>query len=194
MSIHSSLRRAAAALALAAACLTASCAAPALTVYTLGAPAGSNTAPLGQKTTVIEVRRVAVPDYLDTQDIVVRNGNVLVRSGQGRWATRVSLEATYLLTSELARRYPGALVTNQPPLEPPNDRIFVTISRLDVTSAGAATLDADWQIVPRVGAQPIRRGRAQFTANGPVATDQDVVTLTKDVLTQLADRIDVQVP
>ena len=191
MSIPQSVRHAAAVLALATACLTASCASPALTVYTLGAPAASDAPPLGQKTAVIEIRRVSVPDYLDTQDIVVRNGNVLMRSGQGRWATRVSLEATYLLSSELARRYPDALVTSQPPLEPPNDRIFVTISRLDITSAGLATLDADWQIVPRAATRPIRRGRAQFTANGPVATDQDVVTLTKDVLSQLADRIDV---
>jgi uncharacterized lipoprotein YmbA len=135
-----------------------------------------------------------VPDYLDTQDILVRNGNVLVRSTQGRWATRVSLEATYLLTSELARRYPDALVTDQQPIEPPNDRIFVTISRLDVTSAGAATLDADWQIVPRIATQPIRRGRAQFTSSGSVATDQDVVALTKAVLAQLAGAIEVARP
>jgi uncharacterized lipoprotein YmbA len=195
VTVAQSLRRAVSALAFAAACLTASCASPALTIYTLGAPpAATGAPPLGQKATVIELRRVVVPDYLDSQDIVVRNGDVLVRCAQGRWATRVSLEATYFLTSELARRYPDALVTNQQPIEPPNDRIFVTISRLDVTGAGVATMDADWQIVPRSATQPTRRGRAQVTANGPVATDQDVVTLTRDLLSQLADRIDVAGP
>jgi uncharacterized lipoprotein YmbA len=180
-----------ASLGFAIACLTASCASPPLTIYTLGAPGpGVDAAPLNRKTTVIEVRRVAIPDYLDSQDILVRDGNVLVRSTQGRWATRVSLETTYFLTSELARRNPDAVVTDQPQIEPPADRVFVTISRLDVTTAGVATLDADWQIVPRNPAQPVRRGRARFTSNGPVATDQDVVTLTKAVLTQLADAIE----
>jgi uncharacterized lipoprotein YmbA len=192
MSGRQSLRRGVASLAFALACLLASCASPPLTIYTLGAPAAAvGTGPLGQKTMVIEVRRVSVPDFLDSQDILVRDGNVLVRSTQGRWATRLSLEATYFLTSELARRRPDALVTDQQPIEPPNDRIFVTISRLDVTSAGTATLDADWQIVPRDPKQPVRRGRAQFTSSGPVATDQDVVTLTKAVLAQLAEAIDV---
>jgi uncharacterized lipoprotein YmbA len=192
MSFMRSLHRGAALLAFALACLTASCASPPLTIYTLGAPAAAvGTGPLGQKTMVIEVRRVTVPDYLDSQDILVRDGNVLARSSLGRWATRLSLESTYFLTSELARRRPDALVTDQPPIEPPNDRIFVTISRLDVTSAGTATLDADWQIVPRDPKQPVRRGRAQFTSSGPVATDQDVVALTKAVISQLADAIDV---
>jgi uncharacterized lipoprotein YmbA len=185
-------RRVVASIALAVAGLTASCASPPLTIYTLGAPAAAvGTGPLGQKTLVIEVRRVTIPDYLDSQDILVRDRNVLARSSLGRWATRLSLEATYFLTSELARRRPDTLVTDQPPIEPPNDRIFVAISRLDVTSAGVATLDADWQIVPRDPKQPVRRGRAQFTSSGPVATDQDVVALTKAVLSQLADAIDV---
>jgi uncharacterized lipoprotein YmbA len=179
-------------LASAVAGLAASCAAPPLTLYTLGAPSAATDAPpLGGKAVVIEVRRVSIPDYLDSQDILVRNGNTLARSTLGRWATRLSLEATYLLTGRLAERRQDALVTNDPQVEPPNDRIFVTISRLDVTVSGVATLDADWQIVPRNPAQPIRRGRAQFTSNGPVATDQDVVTLTKAVLMQLADAIDV---
>jgi uncharacterized protein len=180
-------RRALAPLALAG--LLAACASPPLTIYTLGTPAAADAVPISRKSTVIEVRRVAVPDYLDSQDIMVRNGNVLARSTLGRWATRLSLEATYYLTSALAQRHPDALVTDQSAIEPPDDRIFVTISRLDVTSDGVATLDADWQILPHNPAQPIRRGRAQFTSSGPVATDQDVVSLTKAVLSQLADAI-----
>jgi uncharacterized lipoprotein YmbA len=174
------------------ACVVASCASPSLTLYTLGAPtAPADAAPLGAKPVVIEVRRVAVPDYLDTLDILVQDGNTLVRSTQGRWATRVSVGVTRFLTASLARRRPDALVTDQPQVEPPNYRLFVTISTLEVTRAGTATLDADWQIVPRNPAQPTRRGRAQFTATGPVATDQDVVTLTTNVLRQLADAIDI---
>jgi hypothetical protein len=172
--------------------LVASCASPALNLYTLDVPAtAAESAPLSGKPIVIEVRRVAIPDYLDTQDILVRAGSTLNRSRQGRWASRLSLGVTHFLAGRLAERRPDALVTDQPQIEPPNYRIFLTINTLDVTTAGVATLEADWLIVPRNPALPTRRARARFTATGPVATDQDVVLLDKAVLQQLADSIDV---
>jgi uncharacterized lipoprotein YmbA len=150
----------------------------------------SRAAPLNSRALVIEIRRVVVPDSLDTQDILVRDGSTLQRSSHGRWASRLSLGITRYLTGLLAARRPGALVTDQPQPEAPNDRIFLTISTFDVTSAGVATLEADWTIVPRNSTQPTRRQRARFTAAGPVATDQDVVVLMQTVLTQLADTMD----
>ncbi len=172
--------------------LAASCASPPLAMYTLGAPvAGAGAAPLGGKPVVIEVRRVAIPDYLDSQDILVRDGNTLVRSAQGRWATRVSLGVTAYLTGALQLRRPDALVTDQTQVDPPAYRLFITIGTLDVTKDGTATLDADWTIAPRNPALPVQRARGHFTSTGPVATDQDVVNLTLAVLRQLADAIDV---
>jgi uncharacterized protein len=172
--------------------LLASCAAPSLSLYTLGGPAvASDTGPLGRHAAVIEVPRVTLPDYLDTQDILVRNGNTLDRSPRGRWASRLSLGITNLLTARLAQRRPDALVTDQPQTQAPSYRIQINISRLDVTVAGVATLEADWLIVPRDPAMPTRRDRAQFTATGPVATDQNVVTLEEGLLNRLADAIDI---
>ncbi|MEJ1979320.1 MAG: ABC-type transport auxiliary lipoprotein family protein [Acetobacteraceae bacterium] len=56
--------------------LLAACASPPLTLYTLGAPSiAADAPPLGRRAMVIEVRRVTLPDYLDTQDIFVRDGN-----------------------------------------------------------------------------------------------------------------------
>jgi uncharacterized lipoprotein YmbA len=177
---------------LAVALLAASCASPPLAIYTLGAPSGgSAAAPLGGKPVVIEVRRVAIPDYLDTQDILVRDGNTLVRSTQGRWATRVSMGVTAYLTGALQQRRPDALVTDQTQVDPPTYRLFVTIGTLDITKDGMATLDADWTITPRNPALPVRRARGHFTSTGPVATDQDVVALMLAVLRQLAVAIDV---
>jgi uncharacterized protein len=176
----------------AVALLTVSCASPPLTLYTLGVPSASaDTAPLGGKPMVIEVRRVTVPDYLDTEDILVRDGNTLVRSSQGRWGTRVSLGVTYFLTGKLAQRRPDALVSNQTPIEAPTYRLFINIGTLDVTSSGTVTLDANWELVPRDPALPVRRHRGRFTSTGPATTDQDVVALTVAVLQQLADAIDV---
>ena len=170
--------------------LLTGCAAPPLTLYSLGVPAaGSAAEPLGRKPLVIAVARVSLPDELDTQDIVVRDGSTLRRSAVGRWASRLSLGVTDRLTERLAERQPRALVTDRPLTETPSYRVLVNIGRLDVSAAGVATLDADWLVVPRDPAAPTLRDRGHFTATGPVATDQDVVTLVGGLLDQLGAAI-----
>ena len=172
--------------------LATSCASPPLSLYTLQpSDLPTPTVPFSHPGAVIEIRRVVLPDYLDTQDILVRNGNTLQRSPHGRWASRLSIEVTRYLTGLLAARRPNALVTDQPQAAMPTDRILITISNLDVTTAGRATLQANWSIVPRNSAQPIRGQRALFTVNGQVKPGHDVVVLTQALLTQLADAIGV---
>jgi hypothetical protein len=178
--------------------LVGSCAAPPLTLYTLGTPhtlgtppIASGTRPLGRHPVVISVGRVTIPDELDTEDILVRDGSTLQRSQRGRWASRLSLGITDRLTERLAARFPRALVTDRPLTETPSARILINISRLDVSAGGVATLDADWMVVPRDAAVPARRERGHFSATGPVKTDQDVVTLVGSVLDQLAGAIEV---
>lgn len=170
--------------------LLGSCGAPPLQVYTLGAPpTASNVPPLSKQPVVVAVARVTVPDELDTQDIVVRDGSVLNRSRLGRWASRLSLGVTDRLTQRLARLRPHVLITDRPLTETPSDRLLVNISRLDVTTTGVATLDADWLIVPRDPATSTQRDRAHFTATGPVASDQDVVNLVETLLDRLSGAI-----
>ncbi|MDR3531259.1 MAG: PqiC family protein [Rhodopila sp.] len=177
-------------LACAATSLVTGCAAPPLTLYSLGAPSTApDAAPLRAKPIVIEIARVTVPDELDVEDIVVRDGSILRRSQRGRWASRLSLGITDRLTERLAERRPDALVTDRPQVEAPTYRVLINISRLDVTTAGVVTLEANWLIVPHDPAVATRRDRARFSATGPVATDQDVVTLVETVLDRLADAI-----
>jgi uncharacterized lipoprotein YmbA len=178
--------------AIALSLLSLSCAAPPLSLYTLSPPTPSSPVPpLTSRTVVIELRRVVLPDYLDTQDIVVRDGNTLQRSTRGRWASRLSLAVTSYLAALLAAHRPDALITDQPQVETPNFRIFLTIGTFDVSSSGTVTLEADWSTVPRDPNRPTERQRARLTVDGSVATDQDVVVLMQSVLKQLADRIDV---
>jgi uncharacterized lipoprotein YmbA len=177
----------------AASLLLNACGAPPLTLYTLAAPdpraASSKSLPLGQKPLVIAVARVTVPDELDTEDIVVRDGSTLRRSHLGRWATRLSLAVTDRLTERLAQRRPDAVVTDRPLTETPSYQVLVNIGRLDVTTAGVTTLDADWLIVPRDPDVPAVRDRGHFSATRPVATDQDVVNLVGAVLDKLSRAI-----
>ena len=173
--------------------LTASCASPPLTLYTLTPPSAAALPPpsVSRPTTVIEVRRVSVPDYLDSEDILVRNGDVLTRSTTGRWASRLSFGVTRFLTAALARRRPDALVTDQVPGGAPDERIEIAIRELDITSAGTGVLEASWQVTPHNLRLPVRRGRGRFTANGPAKNDQDIVTLTSGLLLQLARAVEL---
>ena len=170
----------------------AACAAPPLTLYTLDTPMmPTHPPPLGKTPIVVAVARVTVPDELDTEDIVVRDGSTLQRSRLGRWSSRLSLAITGRLTGRLAERYPRTLVTDRPLTDAPSDRILVNVGRLDLTTGGMATLNADWLVVPRDQAAPARRERIHITATGPVATDQDVVTLLGGVLDKLAAAIEI---
>ena len=168
------------------------CASPRLSLYTLESPGALATErPLSRHSVVIEVRRVVIPDALDTQDIVVRNGNQFDRSPTGRWATRLSVAITHYLTGQLTARRPDALVTDQTQVGTPNDRLYIAISTLDITRTGQAVLEADWTIVPRNPSLPDSRQRGRFTAQGPVASDHDVVVLLQALLQQLADAIEI---
>ncbi len=150
--------------------------------------------PLGKKPVVIAVARVTAPDEIDTQDIVVRDGSMLKRSHQGRWATRLSLGITDRLTQRLAERRPAALVTARPLIETPAYRVLINIQRLDITTAGFATLDADWLVLPRDPAAPAERDRGHFSVVGPVTTDRDVVAVVETLSDRLAAAIDLPAP
>jgi uncharacterized lipoprotein YmbA len=175
----------------------AACAAPPVTLYTLGqAPVAGPEIPLTSGAVVIDVARVTLPDDLDTQDILIRRGSTLESSHRGRWASRLSLGATDLLTARLAQSRPDALVTDEPQTGAISYRLLIDISRLDVAAdavatQGSAVLEADWVIVPRDPAIRTRRGRVRLVVAGPIGTDQDVVALERKVLGQLAGSIDI---
>ena len=158
-----------------AAPLLASCAGPPLTLYTLDTlgPA-SDAAPLGRRALVIEVSRVSLPNAFDTEDILVRHGSVLQRSAQGRWASRLSAGITGLLA---ARR--GACLPSAGQYQPAGRD-----GRGHGSGGGGLAGDTG---KPGSIAASIPWG---VQRHGAVATDQDVVTLERAVLDQLASRID----
>lgn len=182
---------------LAALALSACAAAPALKTYVLTEGQSGNAVqavaadPPSHTAAVIEVTRVTLPPYLDSLDLVLRQGDVLERSSTGRWASRLSVGATELLTERLERRQPEAWVTDEPQSRPPDYRLMVRISRLDITRAGTGTVEAYWEIVPSSDSGGIIRGRVRFTMQGSVATDPDVADFERALLVRLADNIDV---
>jgi uncharacterized protein len=175
-------------------------AAPPLRLYTLSQGPTSNDTSMSatavtsappQGAPVLEVARVTLPDYLDSRDLVIREGNSLHRSSTGRWASRLSLAATELLTTQLAARRTDAWVTDQPQSRAPGYRLRVHVSQLDITSTGTGTLSADWEAIPLNLSGEILRGKTRFTLNGSVATDQDVARFERELFVRLAGEIDV---
>ena len=171
--------------------LATGCAGPPLSLYTLAGSNSAAVAPLTAHPLVISVARVTIPDALDSEDILVRDGAILRRSNKGRWASRLSIGITDLLTAQLTARRPDALITDQPQAAPVSARLLIDIGQLDINANGTAAITASWTIIPTDTAIPIQRGRTSFTMQGSTATDQDVVTLTKTIVTRLAPQIDL---
>lgn len=170
--------------------LMSGCAAPPMQFYTLGAPAiAQNSGTLPASAPVLNVSHVTLPDYLDSQDILIRQGDQLDRSPNGRWGSRLSQGVTDLLAAHLGQDWPGYVVTTQPLAETPAVRLAVNISRLDLDSSGQGALTADWALIPSDEHQPVQRSRGSFTAQGTVTTDSGKVALTRTLVEQLAARI-----
>lgn len=190
------MTRFAAPFALLTVALLSGCAAPPVQFYTLGAPAIAQTSntTLPATAPVLNVARVALPDYLDNQDIMTRHGDQLDRSPNGRWGSRLSQGVTDLLAARLGQDWPHYIVTTQPLAETPALRLAVNINRLDLDSSGQGALQADWALVPSDTHRAIMRSRGSFTAQGSVTTDAGKVALTRDLVEQLASRIDSTIP
>ncbi len=172
--------------------LLGSCAAPPLRLYTLSGPASDQTAPpLAARPTIIEVERVTLPDEIDTEDILLRDGPILRRSTKGRWASRLSLQITGLVVHDLAAERPDALVTEHAEAGPPTCRLRIRIAQFYVNANGSADLAADWAIIRQAQDNAVTIGRLRVTLHGLVASDQDVVALQKDMVRKLAASIGI---
>ena len=140
---------------------------------------------------------MTLPDYRDTQDILVRRGSVLASGHTGRRASRLSLGAKDLLAARLPQTRPDALVTGQPRAPIPDNRLAIDISRLDGAiqedGAGRAILDPDWIHdwipdwinVSRDAALPTRRGRISLEVTGAVGSDLGIVSMETMLLSRL---------
>lgn len=185
------------ALALLGSCsLLAGCASPQLHIYTLGIPVHSDTKSLrvSPQTTIVQLSRIVMPDYLDCQDIITRQGEEIRRSPNSRWASRLSLSVTDLITNEVAATQHNILVTDQPLAQAADMQIMIAISEFDVDVSGHAILNAHWAIVPHDRHKPLIRNIAHLSASGPVKTDADTAALMRKLVVQLAEHISQSIP
>jgi uncharacterized lipoprotein YmbA len=166
--------------------------------YVLGTPAESRPGVLNEAgRPVIELPTVALPDYLDNTDIMVRDGqNGLAASSTGRWGERLSLGITHALEADLAPRLPGVVVTHTGIQGQPSVSLLVNVVTFDVHPDGQCVLTARWTIpgdngeaatISQQGTFVTQAARTAGTSG--LLPDAAIVSAMAAAVDQLADRI-----
>ena len=138
---------------------------------------------------VVELKRVQLPDYLDTTDILERRGNQLIPSSTGRWGERLSVGMTRALTASLAARLPGMVVTATPPVERPARQILVDVSAFEPRENHQVVLVARWTILDGVSRQILIAEQASLVEPIAGTDDSGVVAAMSHALEDLAGQI-----
>lgn len=139
---------------------------------------------------VMQLERVLVPDYLDTNDILLRVGtHEIHESATGRFGERLSLGITRALRSDLASRLPRYSVVLTRSADVPARQVLVTVDAFDVWPSGRCVLIADWTILDAHRQAPLSAGRGTFIATSVNPGDGAIVAAMADAVRQLADRI-----
>jgi len=158
--------------------------------YVLGAiPAATANTVSQTEFPVVEVRRVQLPDYLDTTTILERRGNQLVPSSAGRWGERLSVGMTRALTASLAARLTRMVVTATPPIGRPAWQIFVDVSAFEPRSDHQVVLVARWTIADGASRRTIVAEQASLVEAIAGSDDGAVVAAMSRVLGELAKRL-----
>ncbi|CAI3947351.1 Intermembrane transporter PqiABC lipoprotein subunit PqiC (PqiC) (PDB:6OSX) (PUBMED:27795327) [Commensalibacter communis] len=179
----------------------AGCAAPSLQYYTLTegnpAPKSTQTFTPTNNASIIYIARVTVPDYLNTTDITTRNGTALTHSVNGRLSSILSVGATGLITNLLTDKNPNLWITDEAPVSPPAYQVRINIRRFDLQAeankTGTLNLEASWSIIPQNDKAPIQKQRTSFVVQGSIQTDNDIVKLEQNALTQLTNNINTTI-
>ena len=109
---------------------------------------------------IIRLLPVSVPDYLDTQDILLRSGRNEVKANPtGRWAERLSVGLTHALAAALASRLPAADIVANRPIVPPAQQILVDVETFEISPDGQCQLTGRWTISSGDGLRVLRSGR-----------------------------------
>jgi uncharacterized lipoprotein YmbA len=132
--------------------MTGCAAAPPRRIYELAgaaSPQARSAAPAAPAAPVLHLAAVRVPDYLDSNDIVLRVGQHQLQTvSTARWGERLSAGLTHALASDLAERLPSIAVTADPSGDAAAARVFVSVETFDVWADGHCVLKASWTIVP----------------------------------------------
>ncbi len=176
-------------------CMTACSSAPPLRTFVLTPPlAPTALAPTtASPTERIVIRHVLVPDYLDTTDILMRDGTHEVKvDGTGRWDERLSQGLTRALVADLAARLPSDAVLLDTS-SPAQEQVLITINSLDLWPDGRCVLAATWTMVDHDAPRAVAGGSGTFDSPAIGSTidvgDAHLVDAISGNVGKLADQV-----
>jgi uncharacterized lipoprotein YmbA len=136
---------------------------------------------------------VLVPDYLDTTEILLRDGRHEIKvDATGRWGERLSEGLTQALAADLAARLPPDSVVLDASSKAPR-QLLINVEALDLWPDGHCVIAADWSIVERGAKTAAITGSGTFDT--PAVTgvssvgDANLVDAIAHTVAQLADAI-----
>jgi uncharacterized lipoprotein YmbA len=144
----------------------------------------------------IVVRRVLVPDYLDTTDILLRIGNNQVKArATARWGERLSQGLTHALAADLVARMPSdSIVTD---VAGPTRQLLITVNALDLWPDGRCAIAASWSLVEQGASRTVASGSGMFESPAMGSAigldDARLVDAVSHTLDELANAIAVNV-
>jgi len=143
---------------------------------------------------IIELRPVSIPDYMDTTDILVRDGrNEFKASTTGRWGERLSEGITQALWVELSRRLPAFQIARTRPPGQPVAQLLIDVEAFDLFPDGRCVLSARWTIAAADRRTTLASERGTVTATAPLfggaITDDAATAAMAQAVGRLADDI-----
>jgi uncharacterized lipoprotein YmbA len=143
--------------------------------------------------TSLEVRRVLVPDYLDTTDILLRDGSHEIRvDPTGRWGERLSEGLTQALAADLAARLPRAAIVRDASSQAQR-QLLINVEAMDVWPDGHCVIAAHWSVLDRGAKSAATSGSGTFdapaTAGSSSVSDANLVDAVARTVAKLADAI-----
>ena len=138
---------------------------------------------------VIEIKRVQLPDYLDTTDILERRGNQLIPSSTGRWGERLSVGMTRAMIDSLAARLPRMVVTATPPAGRPARQILVDVAAFELRPDHEVVLVARWTITDGTTRQELTARQATLVEAIEGTGDSAVVSAMSHAIGDLAEQV-----
>jgi len=167
----------------------AGCGSPTPNYYTLAAVPGT---PIPTRTRSIELRRVAVPGYLDRSEVVRSTADFQVQvSDRERWGEPVADMVDRVFTEDLVQRLPDASVFSESGAisARPDLVVEVDLLRLDTDASGQVVLLAQVAVRRESGDAATRADTVRLTMTLPSPATRDLVAAESALLGQLADRV-----
>lgn len=143
----------------------------------------------------LELKTVQMPDYLDSQDILIRGAaNEVVASPTGRWAERLSIGATRALAADLAARLPAYVILSAPPaFGAVPEQIHVDFDAFDARADGRVYLSARWSVTAP-GGDVMAAANVALVEPTQGQADVAIAAAMSRILRRLADAISASFP